>query len=236
MWPLLLVAGFIGGTVAWVANEDKKAREERERRRGMVYEFDDGFTEEEFEEAVRKSAKTIKRIEYIEVEWPDVYGRVRSNSGITSWTFHLDFNDYGKCTGKCWMDSENDDSQIPDTLKTRIIDALNDIINEKELEAINELDDTEEHYCTNCGAILDEQEGFDPDGATWICKKCGQQLLGDNPNSDVFGDVVWYCDGCGSILNKQEGFTETSGSWTCSKCGFVNDVTINNIRKEKGFS
>lgn len=138
MWPILLGVGIVGGVIAFAANEDKKAREERERRRGMVYEFTDGFSEEEFEEAVRMSAKTIKRIESIEVKWPDVYGWVRSNSGITSWTFHLDFNDYGKCTGKCWIDSENNDSQIPDTLRIRIINALDDIIIDKEVEGANQ--------------------------------------------------------------------------------------------------
>ncbi len=232
MWPLLLAAAFVGGITAYVANEDKKAREEREKRRSMIYEFDDGFTEEEFEKAVKKAAKTIKRIEAIEVEWPDVYGRVRSNSGITSWTFHLDFNDYGKCTGKCWIDSENNDSQIPGTLQNRIIDTLNDIISDKELEEIIEPDETEEHYCTNCGAVLDDQEGFDPKAVSWICKICGQQLFGDNLNSDVFGDVVWYCDGCGCVLNDQDGFTEANGSWICSSCGFKNKVTIENIRRE----
>lgn len=232
MWPLLLAAAFVGGITAYVANEDKKAREEREKRRSMIYEFNDGFTEEEFEEVVRKSAKSIKRIETIEVEWPDVFGRVRSNSGITSWTFHLDFNDYGKCTGKCWIDSDNNDSQIPETLKNRIVEALNDIIFEKENELIIELEDIEEHYCTKCGAVLDDQEGFDPNAVSWVCKNCGQQLFGDNLNSDVFGNVVWYCDGCGSILNSQEGFTEANGSWTCSKCGFINNVTSENIREE----
>ena len=232
MWPLLYAAGLIGGVVAYLMHEDKKEQEEREKRRSMIYDFNDGYTEEEFEEAVRKSAKSIKRIEAVEVEWPDVFARVRSNSGITSWMFHLDFNDYGKCTGKCWIDSDNNDSQIPETLKNRIVEALNDIIFEKENELIVGLEDIEEHYCTNCGAVLDDQEGFDSNAVSWVCKKCGQQLFGDNLNSDVFGNVVWYCDGCGSILNSQEGFTEANGSWTCSECGFKNNVTSENIREE----
>lgn len=32
------------------------------------------------------------------------------------------------------------------------------------------------HYCTNCGADIEAQVGFDPDEGYWICTKCGTML------------------------------------------------------------
>ena len=48
----------------------------------------------------------------------------------------------------------------------------------KDLETLNIK--TYKYFCTQCGAILDEQEGFTPEATYWICKKCGRQLTGDN--------------------------------------------------------
>ena len=234
-------------------------------RPNIPCDFSLGITEEELRCFAENAIKTIKgrHIEY-SVEGPIVRGAVRSNSGITVWMFTVDFNDYGYVSGRYWLYSENNDSPIPKTIAKRmqllIEKRLDEIRNENKTlselrtadlpgedvdftgfgkesdKNLNELGYTEEHFCTNCGAILDEQEGFNPDRTTWICKKCGQQLVGDNLNSDVFGDVVWYCDECGSILNNQEGFTESDGSWTCTECSAISDVTVENIKKDNRFS
>lgn len=29
------------------------------------------------------------------------------------------------------------------------------------------------YYCTNCGAVLNKQEGFTEMGTTWTCEECG---------------------------------------------------------------
>ena len=42
-----------------------------------------------------------------------VYGTVRTQSGLSEWDFKVDFNDYGHITGKYWLSSDNDDSNIP---------------------------------------------------------------------------------------------------------------------------
>lgn len=30
-----------------------------------------------------------------------------------------------------------------------------------------------DYYCTNCGADLEDQFGFDPDSGHWTCTECG---------------------------------------------------------------
>ena len=92
------------------------------------------------------------------------------------------------------------------------------------------------HYCPNCGAILEEQDGFDPELPCLACKKCGKQLVGDDLVSDVFGDVVWYCDKCGSILNRQYGFTEKLDNWQCRVCGHINKINKDEIIETSDFA
>lgn len=106
------------------------------------------------------------------------------------------------------------------------LDLAKDIRNELISKEIR----TDKYFCTCCGASLDDQKGFDPEMNSWVCRKCGQQLTGNDLKSDLFGDVVWYCDQCGVVLNRQEGFTEEAGTWRCTGCGFENDVTADNIK------
>jgi|GEM_PF-2462105 len=91
-----------------------------------------------------------------------------------------------------------------------------------------------ECFCTNCGAILNDQPGFEYNDGTWICTECGQQLFGDEAGDTggKMNGVIWYCDGCGAILNKQDGFDYYDDTWICRKCGFRNDISENNIRPE----
>ncbi len=91
-----------------------------------------------------------------------------------------------------------------------------------------------EYFCTNCGAILNDQPGFKYNNGTWRCMECGQVLFGDEAGDTggKFNGVVFYCDGCGEILNRQEGFDYYDDTWTCTNCGLLNDISENNIRVE----
>ena len=80
-----------------------------------------------------------------------------------------------------------------------------------------------EYYCTNCGSILDDQDGFDPDLPAWKCTVCGQALYGDDIGNR-FPGVVWFCDDCGAILNNQPGFTDEYDKWRCTECGYKNEI------------
>lgn len=95
-------------------------------------------------------------------------------------------------------------------------------------------EDDNEYVCPNCGAVLNDQDGFSPDAGTWICTECNTQLLDEDVEGDVFEDVVWYCDSCGTVLNTQKGFTEKQGVWKCDKCGFENSITEDDIKGVKG--
>jgi ribosomal protein S27E len=89
----------------------------------------------------------------------------------------------------------------------------------------------EEYYCTNCGAILNEQYGFDPGKSNWSCTKCGQELYGDDVyEGDIYPGVMWHCDRCDALLNKQNGFTDSYASWTCAECGHLNPISKDAIQ------
>lgn len=91
----------------------------------------------------------------------------------------------------------------------------------------------EEYYCPNCGAILNDQDGFDPDNGYWICKECSQPLFDEEDEYAQYGDVVWCCDNCGAILNSQSGFSDYLDSWTCEECGYLNSISDDEIYEMK---
>lgn len=85
-----------------------------------------------------------------------------------------------------------------------------------------------EYYCTNCGADLDNQPGFDPSKGYWTCTECGKLMLDPN-DTDFDSDVAWFCDECGACLNKQYGFSDSYSSWTCTACGHTNPINSDEI-------
>ena len=91
-----------------------------------------------------------------------------------------------------------------------------------------------EYFCPHCGAILNEQYGFDPDNGTLTCTCCGQELYGDDIyEGDEYPGVMWYCDDCGALLNKQSGFSDDCGSWFCTECGHLNSISEDEIYESK---
>ena len=98
----------------------------------------------------------------------------------------------------------------------------------------NDFNDTwisfQEHYCTCCGATLNEQEGFNPDLPVWTCTECGTQLYGEDVyDGELFPEVMWYCDQCEDLLNNQPGFRDDCGNWVCQKCGYENAINSDEI-------
>ena len=92
----------------------------------------------------------------------------------------------------------------------------------------------DEYFCPNCGAVLNNQYGFDPDGGTWRCTECGELLMDDDVyNGDSFEGVAWCCDSCGTLLNRQCGFSDSYGSWTCTECGHHNRISEDDIVSEE---
>lgn len=89
----------------------------------------------------------------------------------------------------------------------------------------------DEYYCPNCGAVLNDQDGFDPDGSAWTCTECGETLYGGDIESTMenYEGVVWYCDSCNAILNKQSGFDDSLPYWDCTECGHRNEISEDQI-------
>lgn len=88
------------------------------------------------------------------------------------------------------------------------------------------------YYCTNCGADLECQLGFDPESDYWTCDICGQELYDEESGADTslnYPGVIWHCDDCGAILNKQDGFDDGLSIWICEECGHVNDINESEI-------
>ena len=111
------------GAIGWVAHQMKKDHEEELRRQSISCTFSDGVTEAEFYEIVMKAAKPIKRLK-VDIHGPVIYGTVRTQSGINTWNFKIDFNDYGHLTGAYWISRENHDSSIPEHLANTIREML----------------------------------------------------------------------------------------------------------------
>lgn len=99
------------------------AKEEKSNRVRIenTCDFKDGITEEEFTYFASLAAKQIEEREVeIKVDGSVVSGVVRSLKGSTVWLFKVDFNDYGHITGKYWITSENNDSQVPYRIASEI--------------------------------------------------------------------------------------------------------------------
>lgn len=123
------IGGLILSTVVCVAGiailrsdakKEAEKRMEEQRRTNTPCDFSDGVSENEFKEIVQNVAKRIKRITFLSIDGPKIYGTIMSQSGITEWNFIVDFNDYGHLSGKYWISSDNSDSEIPTVLANRI--------------------------------------------------------------------------------------------------------------------
>ena len=87
---------------------------ETQRRRSSPLSFDDGVSREEFAAIAQDAARRAPRVSRVDVAGMTATLHVRSNSGLTTWTAQVDFNDYGHLTGAYWITTENDESLIPE--------------------------------------------------------------------------------------------------------------------------
>ena len=85
-----------------------------------------------------KVTKKIKRVKNISVSGPFVCGEVESQSGISTWDFCVDFNDYGHITGKYWIRSENDDSSIPSRIGEMISEQLLPVVRPEAAQSVED--------------------------------------------------------------------------------------------------
>ena len=105
----IVTVGILGGLVY---RGIKQSQEETKRKKTPFY-FSDGISEENFKDIVARSKRNIKRIVSLTSTGPVVKGVVRSQSGISVWSFTIDFNDYGHFSKRYWLNSDNHQSEIP---------------------------------------------------------------------------------------------------------------------------
>lgn len=85
----------------------------------------------------------------LNIEGPIVYGTVRSQSGISDWSFTIDFNDFGRITGSYWLSSDNRDSEIPSTIAKRMKSDILDCLSRSSSSSENEFDSDQDMSDTN---------------------------------------------------------------------------------------
>lgn len=105
----IVLAGLIAGSAYGQAQETR-------RRRSSPLCFDEGVTQTEFIAMAREVARRTPRVKDVVVNGMSVALSVRSNSGLSSWTAEIDFNDYGHLTGTYWLTTDNSASLIPEHL------------------------------------------------------------------------------------------------------------------------
>lgn len=82
--------------------------QETKRRKSCPLTFNDGLAQSDFVEIAREVAKGTTRVDHVAVAGVTVTLHVRSNSGLSTWTAEVDFNDYGRVTGAYWLKTDTD--------------------------------------------------------------------------------------------------------------------------------
>lgn len=106
--------------------KEKRRKNEEEKHRFIIPKK---IPYDKFKEIVLSSIKPMKKkLRNIDLDNGKIYGTVISQSGITEWSFTIDFNDYGKLTGEYWITTENKDSLIPkrvaETVQSKILEII----------------------------------------------------------------------------------------------------------------
>ncbi|MCT1396642.1 hypothetical protein M4D51_13000 [Microbacterium sp. p3-SID338] len=117
----------VGGAVALAGfgiTKVVQASKEEARRRSTPPEFDSRLTQHDFTTMASNLAQKTPRVFGAVTDGLVVTIFVRSNSGLTTWSAELDFNDYGRATGRYWIRTENAQSPIPELIANSLRDQI----------------------------------------------------------------------------------------------------------------
>lgn len=109
-----LLAGGAVVAAGAVARSLYKDAQETQRRKSSPLHFDERLTQADFIAIAHGVAERVPRVQQVVVTGMTVTLDVSSNSGLSTWTAEIDFNDYGRLTGTYWVTSGNSDSLIPE--------------------------------------------------------------------------------------------------------------------------
>ena len=97
------------------------------------FKYPECISSEDFEKIVRDAIKPIKKkIKHIEIENGKIHGIVTSISGLSDWTFTIDFTKSGRLVEKYKINSANADSLIPKRIAETVKDKIHEIISESD--------------------------------------------------------------------------------------------------------
>lgn len=146
MWGKIIGAALLVGLAGAAVEYTQASRQEVEKRKNTPFMFPCYMPPSLFESVAYASIRRIAkgRNLSIRVENHIVYGAIDSQSGASRWSFRLDYNDYGKLTGRYWLFSENDDSTIPKRIGDRIQDEIQSAERDYKLESYS--NDTNKNY------------------------------------------------------------------------------------------
>ena len=126
MLTSLLPMFILLGIVVFASDRQEKRKVELEKVKAKAEwdraseSFRDDVTQEELEEIVANTRRSVKRLESLTVAGHRVYGAVATLSGISSWKFVIDFDYKGHLTSDYTVASSNEDSGIPERVAVLI--------------------------------------------------------------------------------------------------------------------
>lgn len=139
------------------------------------FDFDGKISKEEFIVMVKRGADGISQLIKVDVMGATVNGSVRSKSGKDVWSFKVNFDDSGKLTGRYWISTEDEDSDIPKIVADKIAKQI-----KKYPACVDESFEKEVHQ-EEVNEILREQAGA-------YCPYCGKQN---------YNEAAKFCLYCG---------------------------------------
>lgn len=181
-------------------NKEKQKRIARQEliRRNAVCLFEDGISQEDFEAIALGECQRTENVLDAQVDGPVIQGIMSSQHSFAEWEFKIDFNDYGHITGKYWLWSENDNTEIPEMVAENICEALR-------------------YYQPAQGYGQFESQGsvepeYENSAAYHIsfCPYCGSKQYEMNPN---------FCLACGKKLSS----TDNSSTQPNENAGYYNN-------------
>lgn len=125
-WYETLAAGAGAALLGLVFKKVREEQAETRRRLESPLCFDDGITQEEFSRIVHKAVQRAPRIIKVSIEGMVVTFTVESNTGLSVWNTTIDFNDYGHLTGKYWLNTDNQQSVIPQSIARWIQEGIHE--------------------------------------------------------------------------------------------------------------
>ena len=144
------------------------------------------YSKEQFEAIASRECMRFESVLLeAEVDGPVIQGIVCSQSRTSEAKFKIDFNNFGHITGKYWMWSDNDNTEIPEMIAESISEAFRNYQSSPHYERL----ETDEGDETRYENSTENHISF--------CPYCGSKQYIINPN---------FCSVCGMKLSSTEEY------------------------------